>query len=462
MNRTGTQYNTRVYGVCAKAIAIFLMVMACCTLSFYDTTGPKILDVELAQMPDENGLISVETTMMKAHSGDLYVTLMKEGEVLKEITTDDETLNLDLGIGSYEITVQDEYGKTIDSDSFDIKDMILSVEIDQPDTIYLPLEGTADITASVNAYGEPDTTVTWTSSDPMIASVENGHITARSPGTVTVTASTSDGTSSSVEVISTDLFHLPYLESYKPVIPAYAYTEEEAHLLDNALAYTINAAGGEGTRGAVIAAARWLTMQLDYKIPYFFENGRLNPMNGRPYCDGEGRYYHKGMFLSTDKYDILDPDGIRWGPAIWGVNLLNWEEKYYFVPGNYYPNGLDCSGFVSWCLCQGGLIYGDIGAGNYVGYDQELYDKGEHHYLTVDLLRNGDIHVGDLIGDDGHIALIAGLDRENEMIYVAESLSQGVKISPYTYSRCVYCGIYSFVNKMDNEYIGEGVYTEMW
>ena len=445
-----------------KAIAIFLLVMACSTLSHYDVTGPEILGIDMASAPDENGLISVETTVMKAHSGDLYVKVLQNGEIIREITTDEEVVDIDLGLGSYQITVEDEYGKAVAEDSFEIKDKVLSVTIDQPETIYLPIEGTADITASMDVFGNPDTTLTWTSSDDMIASVEDGHIMARSPGTATITVSSADGASSSVDVISTDLFHLPVYESYKQVIPAYAYTTEEAHLLDDALAYTINAAGGEGTRGAVIAAARFLTMQLDYKIPYFFENGRLNPMSGRPYADGEGRYYHKGMFLSTDKYDILDPDGIRWGPAIWGVNLLNWEEKYYFVPGNYYPNGLDCSGFVSWCLCQGGVIYGDIGAGNYVGYDQELYDKGEHHYLTVDLLRNGDIHVGDLIGDDGHIALIAGLDRENEMIYVAESLSQGVKISPYTYSRCVYCGIYSFVNKMDNEYTGEGTYTEMW
>ena len=250
------------------------------------------------------------------------------------------------------------------------------------------------------------------------------------------------------------------LQGWKTTIPAYRYTEEEAHLLDEALYYEVEEAGGYGTRAGVIAATRFLTLQFPYRIPYFFENGRLFNQDGRPSCDGEGRYYHRGLYLSTDKYaDIVKSVS---GPAIWGVKITNYEDKYYFVRFQQYPNGLDCSGFITWCIYNGGYDIGDTGAGDFDYWPYDLCDFGEKRRLTVSLLESGEVKAGDLIGMDGHIALIAGIDYANGIIHIAESLANGVTISSYSFYRCTVCGVYDFVCLMDEVYGEQGNYTDMW
>ena len=68
--------------------------------------------------------------------------------------------------------------------------------------------------------------------------------------------------------------------------------------------------------------------------------------------------------------------------------------------------------------------------------------------------------VGDLIGRDGHIALIAGLDENN--IYIAESLVGGVVIKEFSKYGTELYKLYSFINNMDELYKEEGIYTNMW
>ncbi len=52
---------------------------------------------------------------------------------------------------------------------------------------------TATITATVTPSNATDTSVTWTSSDPTVATVKNGVVTAVKVGTATITAKTNDG-----------------------------------------------------------------------------------------------------------------------------------------------------------------------------------------------------------------------------------------------------------------------------
>lgn len=83
---------------------------------------------------------------------------------------------------------------------------------------------------------------------------------------------------------------------------------------------------------------------------------------------------------------------------------------------------MTCSGFVSWCLYNGGVPLGDVGAGDTPGYDDEYSDFGERVWLDEEVMRSGILQVGDLIGCDGHIAIIAGFDENN--IYIAEALGK--------------------------------------
>ncbi|MGI5887849.1 MAG: Ig-like domain-containing protein [Oscillospiraceae bacterium] len=451
-----------VFLICVKTYLLLFLAVFAFTYSWFDNTAPVMGTAEVSEAVGDDGLIEVSLSASKAHSGDVYFRVSKDGGTPELHVSSDGNLSLRLGPGNYKITATDSNGYYSEAAVVNLEDRVSAVTLSETSTIYLPIDGTDQLTAELELFGDPDnTSIEWTSSSPDAVTVEDGLITAVSPGNAVIRAETADGAYAEVEVVSTDLFHLPVVES-KPLITYHAYTSGEAELLDNALAYTIEKAGGARSRGAVVAAARFLTMQLDYKIPYFFENGRLDPLPGRPYADGEGRFYHKGLYLSEDKFELLDPDGIRWGPAIWGQNLLNWQDQYYFVYGNSYPNGLDCSGFVSWCMCQADMGYGDIGAGSYAGVTAEYFDIGRHETLTVDLLDSGGVKPGDLIGADGHVAIVAGMDRENRIIYIAESLAQGVKITTMTYERCVWCGVYSYVGFMDGEYDSEGVWEDLW
>lgn len=69
---------------------------------------------------------------------------------------------------------------------------VTGVELDKS-SITLDVNGTAELAATVFPDDATDKTVSWTSSDPTVAKVKNGVVTALKPGTVTITATTTDG-----------------------------------------------------------------------------------------------------------------------------------------------------------------------------------------------------------------------------------------------------------------------------
>lgn len=193
----------------------------------------------------------------------------------------------------------------------------------------------------------------YTSSN--IITIDNDIITAKEVGSAVITYGDSN-----LNVVVTNLITNPIISS-KEILPCNKYTEEEGILIDNILEYKINEAGYK-TRAGVVAAARFLTLQFPYKIPYFYENGRVNN-TGVNFADGEGRYYHQGLYLTNSKKNSIIASVS--GPCIWGCPLYNWEDdlEYGYVWGVKKPNGLDCSGFVSWILYNGGFDPGDNGFG---------------------------------------------------------------------------------------------------
>ena len=242
------------------------------------------------------------------------------------------------------------------------------------------------------------------------------------------------------------------------VIPAYNCAGAIGRAIDSALAQKV-ALAGEGTRAGAVAAARFLALEFPYRVPYYFENGRMSPHPGRPICDGEGRYYHKGLYLSEDKFEDLKV--IRFGPATWGEKIINWEEKYHFKRGDYYPNGLDCSGFVSWSMYNGGNDVGDMGAGTAADRTgNNMCELGELIPITKDLMMSDRVKAGDLIGTDGHIAIIIGIT--DEYVYIAESLITSVRVMRKPRSHVKALGLCDFVVLMDGVYAAEGNYTAFW
>ena len=322
------------------------------------------------------------------------------------------------------------------------------------DNIKLIKDERQKIDVTLRTVGEPDKTITYKSEDENIAKVENDEIIGVNDGKTKILVSDNYGNTGIINVEVTSLITLPQINNKKPFISNMQYTQEEAKILDEYLFYQIDEAGYK-TRAGVVAAARFLSLEFKYRIPYFVENGRLTHFNHqRPYCDGEGRYFHRGLYLSTDKFEDIEKSVA--GPAMWGAYIREWSEDNGII-----RNGLDCSGFVCWCLINGGFDeLGDIGGGLSEGLPT-LSDYGVSQRITMDLLESGNVKAGDPIGYDGHIGIIIGIDDEH--VYVADTLyhSKGLWATEYTYRELVnsdFTHIYDYTEI----YKEEGNYTNMW
>ena len=342
-----------------------------------------------------------------------------ENEIECNLSNDHTTINskvendscvLSVPEGTYKLVLKNKYGKLLLSDEKEI--IIKKIEefkIEQ-EKIYLITGETETLN-----YILPSNNITW-EYDKEIISLENNVITGLKDGKSTLTGKNEDGVTDSVEIVVTSLLNKQTNFNFeKEYIGCKQYTSDEAKLLDEFLEYRINKAGYQ-TRAGVVEAARFLTLSFQYRIPYFFENGRLF-WSGVHYVDGEGRYYHKGLYLSEDKYKDIRP--VKDGPAMWGCDLTNRDNSDGWVLFAPYPNGLDCSGFVTWALLNGGFDIGDVGANDLPLLDDSRYYSDVFIPVTLETLNSGKVKPGDIIALSGHTALIVGIDEEH--YYVAEN-----------------------------------------
>ena len=325
---------------------------------------------------------------------------------------------------------------------------------------YLAPEETVKILNKMDYIGFPDLTVEYSSDDESIATVDvNGVVTGHANGTTTIHVKPHGLPEKTVEITTTDIIRKQEIDLNKPKLTCKQYTEEEAHLLDDILKTRVEQRG-VGTRAALLEVIRFATLNLRQKIPYFYEHGRLNPYyKGQRIVDGEGRYYHKGLYLSEDKFE--DITHVHEKKATWGCPLTNYDSTDGWAVGAKKPNGLDCSGFVTWSLYNAGLNPGDIGAG-IIDDVEDMSDFGEKHELTYDYANSDDYKVGDIIGRNGHVALISGKDDEN--LYISESLLYGVRTVTYSYKNKnskLYL-YYEYIGKLDDKYVSDSDYTNMW
>ncbi|MDE6292189.1 MAG: Ig-like domain-containing protein [Bacilli bacterium] len=344
-----------------------------------------------------------------------------------------------LGVCSYVLIVpKDKDGKLIPLNKIDEK---IVITLDR-ENIYLA----KDEEIKVNFSPED---VEWSSSDSSIATVENGVVKGINPGTVTITASKKD-VSKNISITVTDLIVLPKIDNKKPYLKCEQYSDEEAKMLDTLLEYRINEAG-INTRAGAVAAARFLALEFPYRIHYFYENGRLITTGVRSYVDGEGRYYHKGLYLSKDKYD--DILSSQYGPKMWGCSM------YSKIVKIKSPNGIDCSGYVSWALLNGGFDVGDGGAGIYNDRDTDMDDLGEKLKITKENLASKRVKVGDLLSMYGHIGILIGMDEEH--YYIAESLTNDLHVLTMTEDELLKSDWLQFI-LLDEVYKEDGNLTNMW
>ena len=296
--------------------------------------------------------------------------------------------------------------------------------------------------------------------DETIANIKDNKLTGLSYGNTEIILIKPDNTiiTSKVYVVKGMVNRPKEFDYNKEYITCNYFTDKENEILDNALVDRINDVTFQ-TRASVVEAARFLTLSFDYRIPYFYENGRLNNYGGKEHVDGEGRYYHKGLYLSTKKYNEISAK--LYGPASWGCELINITKanSYGYFVGSKYPNGLDCSGFISWVLLNGGFDVKDTGAGE-TYRDDDLYDLGKKNKISLDLLNSSKVKVGDLIAYSGHMAMIIGID--NNDLYIAETLPhlKGVVAKKYTKQQAI--NTFTHIMLMDEVYKNNGKLTDMW
>ena len=331
-----------------------------------------------------------------------------------------------------------------------------------PENIYLIQGETEKIDYTVDKKGKVDDKPTFTSSNTDIITVDGETITAVGNGETTIKVSIGN-IEKEIKVYSTNMLSLK-TENFnydKPYLSCGIYSESDNDLLDSVLQYKMDKVGYQ-TRAAVVEAGRFITLNFPYRINYFSENGRMADW---PKADGEGRYYHKGLYLNESRFSNLNKDYIMNGPNPWGCPI------YSNPAGGTRLNGLDCSGLISWIIVQGGFDPTDMGAG--VDYDKNDFTDIGPKQTIDEALSNGSLKVGDLLSGDGetsgavmggHIAMLIGI--HDGYYYVAEelwgkpSLSHGAVAQRYTESEFRY---YFYWHIDMNEFYGkDGNLTDYW
>ena len=433
-------------------ILIILMIIVIVTSVLFLTRSPKITNIIFSEEISENETQVMTIEFTKYNPFKVQCKINDE----EWIDSKDNKCVYEVKTGGYNIELKNLFNIVSTTENVVING-IKSIALES-EKIYLALDETMKLNTIIETVGNADTSLIWNTSNSEIVSVENGEITGLKTGEANITVYSKNNKSYTTRIIVTDLIKPMILNDNKTVVPCNVYTEEEAAILDDILKTRIEMKG-EGTRAALIETIRFLTLSFEYKIPYFFENGRLKNYATIRYVDGEGRYYKKGLYLSeSKKTDILASFA---GPSIWGCPLTNYDDSYGWGIGVKYPNGLDCSGFVTWALFNAGIDIGDIGAG--IAFEvNDLSDVGEMHELTYEFANSGNFKVGDIIARDGHTALIAGIDEE--YIYIAESLLKGVRIEKFSYKdkNSKLYRLYGYINKLDNIYNSDGLYENMW
>lgn len=339
------------------------------------------------------------------------------------------------------------------SDKLLVDDYAVYIDVDELQ--YVPLEEEHNLYNDMTVVGEP--VINWMTLGDIVQVNEKTY-TSKKVGNTKIQAVVNNKVVAETDIVVTDVIvsRPKTFNSNKAFLGCSVYTHDEAMVLDEILAFRIEKVG-YGTRAAAVEAARFLTLDFPYRISYYWESGRLNN-TGKHYVDGEGRYYHKGLYLDESKYENIEAS--LFGPAMWGCKLMSYEnDPPNFVPGVKYPNGLDCSGFVTWALLNGGFDVGDRGAGESPSKGQ-LTDLGEFKVLTNELIDSGAIKVGDLFNFWGHIAILIGQDEDN--YYIAESLNNYNGLVVKTYSKKKVRNTFKYVVLMDSVYIDDGNLTDMW
>ena len=273
--------------------------------------------------------------------------------------------------------------------------------------------------------------ITWTSSDPTVATVSGGVVNAVGVGTTTITAKAGNFSASAkinVKIVTTsDIYTFKYVKNQldKPVIRCKTYSAEDRVVLEDKLARAVEKVG-YGTRAGVVEAARFLVGGLDYRIEYMGTKSVAKD----PSRD-VGRYNKKGLNIGNSR---------GWGCQVSG-----------------FTQGMDCTNFVQWAFTNGGVKLGSAYSTNNTYPSTQVADK----------IKPGDLMLSPCYSscrfEDkfSHVGIVIGVDDSN--LYIAESTTGNINsivISVYDKHNLPTKNKFS-VAKLFN-YPAEGKLTNMW
>lgn len=449
-------------------VSLSLFILALITFGLYlYCPFPSIFVVDEIYVSDDNKL-NLNFFVLGQKKNDVYCMFNTTGDLPDKndsswVLSNDGHCSTTLDDNLYYAYLKDSTDKIVQIEDTSKYGKLISLNINK-DIVYIAVGGTYDLDVIYDKIGFIDNTINWTVSDNSIVSIdENGIVTGIKTGNATISATMSDKTVTSLIVV-TDLITSNILKNgydfSKSELKCNEYTKEENDLIDKILESRINDVGYK-TRAAAVEAARFLVLEFPYRINYFFENGRKTINN----IDGEGRYFHKGLYLDESRYSILSKSGN--GPQTWGCSLYSVQSH------KKTNNGLNCSGFVTWSIVNAGFNIKDVGARMISSLD--ITDYGKVKEFNSSIIKNGTVKVGDLVHSEhtgGHIGIIIGIDNEN--VYVAHALWEsaskkltkrksnisGVQITKYSHSEVG--SIFPHVILMDEFYKEDGKITNMW
>lgn len=178
--------------------------------------------------------------------------------------------------------------------------------------------------------------------------------------------------------------------------------------------YNYVRAAGYKTREGVVAAALYLSSHIDVHIPYFWSGGHFHNYNG---------YHDSGEnFMGVSD---------KWGCSVKMAFGGTESQKN----GVAYPFGMDCSGFITWAIYNGGYYTGDKNQQLIISTSALSSSIGGVN-VTNSTLENskGKVKPGDILYKKGHVGLVVKVE-DNQLIVAEErGYKYGLVITEIKYS----------------------------
>ncbi len=207
---------------------------------------------------------------------------------------------------------------------------------------------------------------------------------------------------------------------------------------------------GYKTREGVVAAAIYLSSQIDVHIPYFWSGGHFHGYHG---------YLSNGQYTSFEDTQ----DNFMGVPDSWGCQVkMDFGGTDKQRNGQTYPFGIDCSGFITWAIYNGGYYTGSSSQKLVVPTTSNVFNSlGGIRVSSVTLGdAKGKIKPGDLATKDGHVAMVVEVNNNSFKIAEEKGYDFGLVITELKYQNK--SEGFEYIVLMDNFYSEYQKSSNLW